>query len=240
MPALRISVQNAEPGPLQASFGVQGGTIGRAAHNTLVLSDAERSVSRLHARVDWRAGHFVLVNMGINPVLCDGTLLSTADEVELADGQVLRVGRFVLGVQRIDSQDDPVLALADDAVLFDDMTGLPLARQPGAAPTVPVDISLFDTRSVTAPAPPDLLLSGPVPLVPASVPDWLPELLRGLGCAAHHLPATMAPHAIGRALRHALDEALRAAAAGAGTETRWTVFEQALQRAGRADGSAGS
>lgn len=234
MHALRLVVDNEDGSRLHASFGLQGGTIGRADHNTLVLSDDARSVSRLHARVEWRAGRFLLVNMGINPVLCDGTLVSTADEVELRDGQTLRIGGFVLDVQRIDAQDDPALALAEDEVLFDDMTGQPLPRHGGAAPTVPVDVSVFDMRSVTAPAPPDLLISGPVPWMPpasAAASPWLPELLAGLGCDAQGLPAIATPHALGVAVRQALDEALRAAGDGADIEACRAVFEQVVRRA---------
>ena len=39
--------------PLSCRFGAAGGTIGRGSDNTLVLPDAAKTVSRVHARIDW-------------------------------------------------------------------------------------------------------------------------------------------------------------------------------------------
>ena len=236
MLALRMVVVEGDAAPqAQASFGPSGGTIGRADHNTLVLSDPERSVSRLHARVEWRDGRFLLVNMGINPIVSQGSMLSTADEAPLADGDMLRIGRFVLRVERVDSLVDPVLEKDREAV-FDDMTGLPLPRKPGLA-TVPVDISMFDLRSMTAPAPPRAAQPAtPWPADPE--PEaWLAELLLGMGCAVPTGLAAMTAHEAGERLRVALDAAWRTGFPEASPQARqawFAAFEAALARVCRA------
>ncbi|RYF67066.1 MAG: FHA domain-containing protein, partial [Comamonadaceae bacterium] len=58
--------------PLSAQFGPAGGTIGRADTNTLVLTDPDRTVSRVHAQVLCRDGAFFIVDRGSNPMQCNG------------------------------------------------------------------------------------------------------------------------------------------------------------------------
>src|SRR5581483_5446396 len=47
-------------------FTVDGGTIGRSADNDWVLPDPLRYVSAHHARVDFRNGRFMLVDLSTN------------------------------------------------------------------------------------------------------------------------------------------------------------------------------
>ena len=70
MLTLRVTSLNgaALPRPIEAAFGEAGGTIGRADANGLVLPDAERHISRLHARIAYRSGAFELVDQGSNPI----------------------------------------------------------------------------------------------------------------------------------------------------------------------------
>lgn len=191
MQHLQIRIE--QPGGPSASavFGPAGGTIGRADNNTLVLSDAERSVSRLHARVECRAGHFVLVNMGMNPVLCNGTELSTAEESPLASGDTVRIGSFILRAQAIDSDAAPVVSAHghEEDALFDDMTGLPL-RAAWAS-----DFAMFpDSASAK---------------LPGTEQAWLMDLLRGMGCDIRSLAQPLSAEQAGALMRSAMNDTMR-------------------------------
>lgn len=222
MAVLRISIEGGQGPRDSAVFGPRGGTLGRSDHNTLVLSDVERSVSRLHARVEWRDPRFVLVNMGLNPVIHNGAVLATADEVVLADGDVLRIGRFTLLVTQADDDayveddEDP-----DDEALFDDMTGEPLPqRRPGWP-----DIALFDDS-----------LAGAVPGGGAAR-DAVAQLLHGMGCTAPPLPSELTAQQAGELMRSAIEDTLRTwipHCSPAAQQAWFASFEQALERVTRA------
>ena len=191
MQHLQIRIE--QPGGPSASavFGPAGGTIGRADNNTLVLSDAERSVSRLHARVECRAGHFVLVNMGMNPVLCNGTELSTAEESPLASGDTVRIGSFILRAQAIDSDTAPLVSAHghEEDALFDDMTGLPL-RAAWAS-----DFAMFpDSASAK---------------LPGTEQAWLMDLLRGMGCDIESMAQPLSAEQAGELMRSAMNDTMR-------------------------------
>ncbi|WP_326534332.1 FHA domain-containing protein [Pseudorhodoferax sp.] len=226
MPALRISIEgSADPGTV---FGPQGGTLGRAEQNTLVLDDAERSVSRLHARVEWRATGFAFINMGLNAVVHNGALLATADEAPLAAGDVLRIGRFSLLVSDAGEHELP---LDEDDALFDDMTGEPLPPRAAAWP----DIALFDDSAAG-------LMSTANAAQAGSTPALLGELLHGLGCAAPPLPATLTPRQAGQWMRSAIEDTLRTwipHCSPAVQQAWFTSFEQALIRVSEAEARIG-
>ncbi|SCX74742.1 FHA domain protein [Variovorax sp. EL159] len=84
-----------------AEFGPQGGTIGRADTNTLVLDDPDRTVSRVHAQVLCRDGHYFIIDRGSNPMQCNGQSLGAGNEAALTDGAHLVIGSFELGVRAV-------------------------------------------------------------------------------------------------------------------------------------------
>ncbi|RYF84029.1 MAG: type VI secretion system-associated FHA domain protein TagH [Comamonadaceae bacterium] len=86
------------PQGLGASFGPEGGTIGRAAGNTLVLDDPDRTVSRVHAQVLLRDGRYFIVDRGSNPLHCNGAPLGAGNEAPLQGGERLVIGSFELVV----------------------------------------------------------------------------------------------------------------------------------------------
>lgn len=224
MPALRISIEgSADAG---AVFGPLGGTLGRAEQNTLVLHDAERSVARLHARVEWRSSGFVFINMGLNAAIHNGAVLGTADEAALAAGDVLRIGRFSLLVSDAGEHELP---LEDTPALFDDMTGAPLPPQP-QLPRAPAwsDIALFD----------DSVAGGLEEAPPAgSVPALVAALLHGMGCAAPALPADTTAEQAGQWMRSAVEDTLRTwlPHCSPAVQQAWFLnFEQALDRVAQA------
>lgn len=225
MPALRIAIEGSDdPGTV---FGPQGGTLGRAEQNTLVLDDAERSVSRLHARVEWRNTGFVFINMGLNAVGHNNALLATADEAALVAGDVLRIGRFSLLVSDAGEHELPLDA-AD--ALFDDMTGEPL---PARAANWP-DIALFDDSAAG--------LMGTASAQAGSAQGLVAELLHGMGCAVPPLPANVTPQLAGRWMRSAVEDTLRTwipHCSPAVQQAWFTSFEQALVRVSEAEARIG-
>ena len=223
MPALRLSIEGAaDPG---AVFGPQGGTLGRASQNTLVLSDAERSVSRLHARVEWRPTGFVLVNMGLNTIIHNGGLLATAEEAALAAGDVLRIGRFSLLVSDAGEHE---LAPGDEEALFDDMTGEPLSRH---VPPWP-DLALFDDSSA------GFVASGMGAQSQAGpAQGTVGDLLQGMGCSCAALPAAVTAQQAGELMRSAIEDTLRTwipHCSPAAQQAWFTSFEEALARVSQA------
>lgn len=87
--------------PRSASFGPEGGSIGRADSSSLVLDDPERTVSRVHAQVLCRGDQFFVVDRGSNPLLCNGQPLGAGNEAALSNGDRLTIGSFELQVQGI-------------------------------------------------------------------------------------------------------------------------------------------
>jgi hypothetical protein len=203
--------------PAVASFGIEGGTIGRAETSTLVLSDPERSVSRMHARVDWRDGAHHIFNLGINPVLCNGTVLTTGAESPLAVGDELRIGRFTLVVEvdatpvavplHLQTQPMPAPATVGEDPFTPDLL---LDTEEGEGGATDDDEPLFDDMT-GLPLPrrgKSLATRGP----PSPQELWLAELLRGMGCAAPTWPAPLTPEQVvqvGALMRSAMNETMR-------------------------------
>ncbi len=86
------------PRALSAVFDANGGTIGRAESNKLVLDDPDRTVSRVHAQIVCRSGTFFIVDRGSNAVQWNGQLLGAGNEAKLEAGDKLFVGSFELSV----------------------------------------------------------------------------------------------------------------------------------------------
>lgn len=95
---------------LSADFGPNGGTIGRADTNTLVLDDPDRTVSRVHAQVLCRDGQYFVIDRGSNPMQCNGVSLGAGKEAPLTDGARLVIGSFELAV-RATAAAPPALAI---------------------------------------------------------------------------------------------------------------------------------
>ncbi|SAK90015.1 FHA domain-containing protein [Caballeronia pedi] len=116
MLTLTVTLHNGQPPrvPLAANFDAEGGTIGRAVTNRLVLDDAERTVSRLHVQIVWRDGRFLLIDRGSNPALVNGAPLDPGQEVALAHGDEVQIGGYQLRAD-VSGEDDTVTAESDVA-----------------------------------------------------------------------------------------------------------------------------
>jgi type VI secretion system protein len=90
-------------------FGVHGGTIGRAAGSEWILPDPERYLSGKHARVDFRAGTYVLVDTSSNGTYVNGAQIPIGkfQDYVLKDGDHLRLGEYELLVSIDKTTDFP-------------------------------------------------------------------------------------------------------------------------------------
>ncbi|KIG09599.1 type VI secretion system-associated FHA domain protein TagH [Caballeronia concitans] len=124
MLTLTVTLHNGQPPrvPLAATFDTEGGTVGRAVTNRLVLDDAERTVSRLHVQIVWRDGRYRLIDRGSNPALVNGAPLDPGQDVPLKHGDEVQIGGYQLRAE-VSGEDDTVSggAPSDDpfAGLFD-------------------------------------------------------------------------------------------------------------------------
>ena len=171
---MRISVisRQGQPLPTPASFDfdAHGGGIGREAGNALVLSDPERHVSRLQARIEHDGARFLLVDQGSNPTLVDGRPLGKGVSVELHGGERLTIGQYELEVEATAPATgaDPSALASDPLGLLDagfdagsesDDPFARFARQPAAsAKSVPLadedPFAVFALPSAAAPSSP--------------------------------------------------------------------------------------
>src|ERR1700692_3081679 len=90
-------------------FGVHGGSIGRGTDNEWILPDPERYLSGKHARIDFRAGTYVLVDTSSNGTYVNGAQvpLGKYHDYSLKDGDYVRLGEYELLVSIEKSNDFP-------------------------------------------------------------------------------------------------------------------------------------
>lgn len=94
-----ISIKGTQPPiPIETDFDERGGTIGRDASCSLVLSDPERTVSRLQATIRHESRHFVLIDQGSNPTLVNGRPVGKGVSLELHAGDHITIGQYELEV----------------------------------------------------------------------------------------------------------------------------------------------
>src|SRR6202051_4370990 len=200
--SMHVSGGAAEPRRIEA--GGQDATLGRAPDCTLVLPDDQRVISRVQARIEWRGGNCVLVDLGSNPTLVNGRALDGSRETMLRSGDTLRIGAYSVAVV-IEPAGDP--APPEDAPY--EMPGGAWAEPPKAAtwhgtqedtplipPLIPPD---WDAQPKAAPtgkgpaAPASPFLDDPLaatPLLrdqPAAGVDSNQDLLAALGCGLQPL-----------------------------------------------------
>ncbi len=91
-------------------FGVHGGSIGRGTDNDWILPDPERYLSGKHARVDFRAGAYILVDTSSNGTYINGSQvpLGKYHDYQLKDGDYIRLGEYEFLVSIDKGTDFPV------------------------------------------------------------------------------------------------------------------------------------
>ena len=163
-----------------APFEIKGdvAVVGREPGCDVVVSDG--SVSRKHARLEKRAGAFMVVDQGS----ANGTFLDSqrVAEAVLKSGQEIRFGAIAFKVQ-IDTDDDMSATMV--ATHPPDAT---VMAPPELPPTPPLGVPTVPAKAPVRPAapPPPLPKAGPPPLARPTAPAPAPPR-----AAAH--PPTTAP-----------------------------------------------
>jgi FHA domain-containing protein len=168
MLTLTVTAVNGAPAssPIVATFGPQGGTIGRNPGVTLVLPDPERTISRQQAVIRYEGGRFVFEESGANPSQVNGAPVGPGNRCALKHGDVLKIGPYSL-VAAITSA-----AGADATNIFRPAA----AAAPAVAGAVPALDPLLDPMAgfppaaLTAPQDPFAGLAPPPVMAPASAP----------------------------------------------------------------------
>ncbi len=90
-------------------FGAHGGSIGRGTDNEWILPDPERYLSGKHAKVEFRAGTYVLIDTSSNGTYVNGAQipLGKYHDYLLKDGDYVRLGEYELLVSIDKSNDFP-------------------------------------------------------------------------------------------------------------------------------------
>ncbi len=149
---------------LSAEFSSEGGSIGRALSNLLVLDDAERTVSRIHAKIILRNGTFFIIDKGSNPLSCNGVVVGSDNEAPIKNGDTLQIGSFQLLVSTSSSRslgtspsdELPQASNSAEKSSFsgsdDPFADLLAGLTPAAAPPQPVAKSAGSPNASNAPA----------------------------------------------------------------------------------------
>ncbi|OWQ84444.1 hypothetical protein CDN99_24455 [Roseateles aquatilis] len=98
--------------PITARFDAEGGTIGRADHNTMALPDPERHISRQQAEIRVEAAGFVICNVGsANPITVAGQPVGQGQAVPLRHLDQVRIGGYLLEVQNERDEADSAMTV---------------------------------------------------------------------------------------------------------------------------------
>lgn len=156
--------------PLSAQFDELGGDIGRADTNQLVLPDPERTISRVHARVLFRASSgYGIVDQGSNAISVNGIQLGKGREAAIKPGDQIQIGGYVLVVEAGSAGG----AAADPFADFFGMAPATALTQPGIRRDVGAADPLGLFGGTAPPPPPAAPAFAPAPMggIPA---DWDP------------------------------------------------------------------
>lgn len=163
---LNVTTYNGLPvsPPLSAQFDELGGDIGRADTNQLVLPDPDRTVSRVHARVLFRASSgFGIVDQGSNAISVNGVQLGKGREAAIKPGDSIQIGGYLLTVEAAGAtagKNDPFADFFGLAPAQPTTTQPGIRREPGpdplglfGAPTPPAAPAAAARPQASAPAP---------------------------------------------------------------------------------------
>ncbi len=143
--------------PIAAVINDLGGNIGRADGNALTLPDPERHISRTHATIMFRAGGYIIRDLGTaTPVYVNSRPLGNGQEAPITHGDEIRVGGYTMRVTNdissmtVTPQSTPpsketvaemIAAPHQTAQPLDDIFAVPAARIP--AGIIPSDFDPF-------------------------------------------------------------------------------------------------
>ena len=132
--------------PITVHFDEQGGTIGRADHNTMALPDPERHISRQQAEISAGPSGFVIRNVGsANPIVVGNQSLAHGESARLMHGDPIRIGGYLLEViEEGEGGEGATIARGRAAVDATAAARLPDDFDPFAMPAVPAPASSDD------------------------------------------------------------------------------------------------
>ena len=201
--------------PITAQFDAQGGTIGRADHNTMALPDPERHISRRQAEISAGRQGYVIKNIGsANPIVVRNRPLAQGESAPLAHSDQVRIGGYLLEVVDDAASADATTigsGRADAGGLAAGL-GAPRTGPPGAAPGVgdfgrplsrtnPFAELLAESLTPSKP-------SAAAPATPAPAPARLPDDFDPFAPPARTPAAAPAPSASASVPRGAFDDLL--------------------------------
>lgn len=128
--------------PKLVDFDEFGGTVGRSPDCSLTLTDETRGVSRIHAKVGYREGKYLITDEGTNPLKVNGVPLGKGNSTAIHDGDRIVIGPYELAVRAGQSQiPQPAAPLAAE---FGDAPGSSAASP---APTASPKASSADSAN---------------------------------------------------------------------------------------------
>jgi FHA domain-containing protein len=154
--------------PISAEFDKVGGSVGRGDINALILPDADRYISRMHARISYRSGRYFVEDHGTaTPVIVNGRTLGKGIDAPLEHGAEIKIGDYRLRAM-VQEPLAPLVPLAAASATFpgaSTLPGSPKADDPlaafGASSAADPFADLVPTPKSTA-RPPDILASKPI------------------------------------------------------------------------------
>jgi type VI secretion system protein ImpI len=162
---VQVLVSSASP-VLQWPIPQHGGTLGRAQECTWVLDDPNRIVSRQQARIHLNDSSCFWTDLGTNSTHVNGKPMSQGEAIALNEGDVLKIGDYLLTLELADAHWSGLQALMPQQEV-DPLESL----MPQALPELNIDDLLADLNAL----PPELL---PEPV--ASVPVLARRMYVGL------------------------------------------------------------
>jgi len=109
-----MSYQGAAPDhPDVITLSHEGASIGRRQDNSLVLPDEKRYISGHHAKIEYRAPDYYIVDTSTNGVLINdsSTPLGKGNSAKLNDGDRLHIGDYTLIAELISAQEPAISAI---------------------------------------------------------------------------------------------------------------------------------
>lgn len=80
--------------PQSIDIGAEGGTVGRADFNQLILQDPDRAISRIQGQISLEQGKFYWTEKGSNPTRMDGRELTAGEKVDLSAVKVIQIATY--------------------------------------------------------------------------------------------------------------------------------------------------
>lgn len=146
--------------------------MGRGVANELVLEDPSKLISRVHAKISFRAGEFFLVDVGASPSVVNNRALVKGQELMLSHGDRIVIGDYELAVRIDEASTEPVVVFAP--------LPLTIAPAPFNDPALPLFVAPLPVEKPALPSLPGWndekaeavdLQAGPDPLSLAKILD---------------------------------------------------------------------